>query len=226
MAKVTKASIITPIILIIFYILVLALLRSIFPTGKSLVDALSSIYGKFGYEIIVIGSLLEALIVINFFIPGVAAVGLGVVFAKAGELDLTLAIVAAVLGALVGFTLDFMLGRFGFGELIYRIGHREILDKAKAQIDKSGIRAFSLGFIHPNIGALISLAAGALRMDFKRFFILALLSTLVWYIIWGLTIFALGQIFLMILTKYVFMLFLLIAAIWLLVTIYGTTRKS
>lgn len=225
MAKVSKSSILAPIVLIVIYIIFLLILRNIFPTGKTLVDYLASIYGRFGYEIVIIGSFLEALMVINFFIPGVAAVGLGVIFAKAGELDLTLAIILAVIGALTGYMLNYSLGRFGFGELLDSIGYEEAINKAEAQIEQSGLKAFSLGFIHPNIGALIAFAAGTLRVNFKTFLLLALLSTTVWYIIWGLLIFALGEVFLTIFNRYVVILFMLVGAIWILGILYGG-RKS
>lgn len=225
MVKITKSSVIIPFILIIFYIAFTILLRTIFPSGQALVHQLASIYGKFGYEIIILGSLMEALVLVNFFTPGVAAVGLGVIFAKSGELDLTLVIIFAVLGSLVGFMLDFLLGRFGLGELIDRMGYGGIFNETKLKLEKFSLKTFSLAFMHPNLGALVSLAAGALRMDFRKFFLLAFLSTLSWYILWGLLIFALGQVFLIILTRYIFTIFILIGAIWLLVTIYGQTKE-
>lgn len=215
-----------PLILISFYVTLTVILRTIFPTGQALVDQLASIYGRFGYEIIILGSLMEALILVNFFTPGVAAIGLGAIFAKSGELDLTLAIIFAVLGSLVGYMLDFLLGRFGFGELVDRMGYGGIVKKTKLKLERFSLKTFSLGFMHPNLGALVSLAAGTLRMDFRRFFLLAFLSTLVWYILWGLLIFALGQIFLTILTKYIFIIFILVGATWLLMTIYGSTKES
>lgn len=224
MAKISKTSIITPIILLAVYIIFTFILRSFFPSGKALIDHLASIYGRFGYEIVIVGSLLEALILINLFTPGVAAVGLGVIFAKAGELDLTLVILGAVAGALVGFILDFLLGRFGLGDLLGRMGYIDAIQKTKSQIEKSDLKTFSLGFIHPNIGAIISLVAGTLNLDFKKFFLLTLLSTLVWYILWALLIFALGKIFLTILTQYVFILMILVAAIWLLGTLYSAKK--
>lgn len=225
MAKITGKSIIVPVCLIVFYILLLLFLRNIFPTGKSLIDYFAAIYGRFGYEIVIVGSLLEALIVINFFIPGVAAVGLGIIFAKAGELDLTLAIILAVTGALIGYILDFFLGRFGFGELLSRMGYKGAIEKTRSEIEKSGLKTFSLGFIHPNIGSLVALTAGTLQMKFSVFLILSLLSTMVWYILWGLLIFALGEIFLIILTKYVWLLLLLVVSIWTLISLYGKKKN-
>lgn len=225
MAKLTKSSYLTPIIFIALYIMTAVILRIIFPTGQALVDQLASIYGRFGYEIIILGSFLEALVLVNFFTPGVAAVGLGAIFAKSGELDLSLAIIFAVLGSIVGYMLDFLLGRFGFGELINRLGYKGTLEDAKSKLLRFSVRTIGLAFMHPNVGALVSLAAGILRMDFRRFFLLALLSTLVWYILWGILIYSLGQIFLTILTKYISIIFILVGAAWLLMTIYGQTKE-
>ena len=225
MAKFPRSSIIAPVILIAFYVLFALILRIILPSGKDLIDYLSSVYGRFGYEIIIVGSFLEALLLINMFTPGVVAIGLGVVFAKAGELDLTLAIVFAVTGALVGFMLDFLLGKFGFAQILERIGYGGIIQQTKSKLEKFSFQTFSLGFMHPNLGSLVSFAAGALKMDFKKFFLLALLSTLVWYILWGLLIFILGGVFLTILTKYTYIIFLLVGTIWLLSTIYNSSSK-
>lgn len=226
MAKSFKPSLLTPAILVLGYVAVSIILRSVFPSGKSLIDHLSSIYGKFGYEIVIVGSFLEALILINLFTPGVAAIGLGVIFAKAGRLDLTLVIISAVLGAVTGFSVDFWLGRLGLGEILDRLGYRNQVARWEAGIEKSGLKTFILGFIHPDIGAFLSVTAGILEMDFKQFFSLALLSTLVWYIIWSLAIFALGRIFLAILSRYVFILLLLAGAIWILSTLYGSLKKE
>ena len=225
MDKISKSSVITPLILIIFYAAFTIFLRSVFPTGQALVDQLASIYGRFGYEIIILGSLMEALVLVNLFTPGVVAVGLGAIFAKSGQLDLTLAIIFAVLGSLVGFMLDFILGRFGLATLIDRMGYGGVVAQTKSRLERFSLKTFSFAFMHPNLGALVSLSAGILRMDFKKFFLLSLLSTLVWYILWGLLIFALGDAFLVVLTKYTFILFILVGAIWILVTLYGQTKK-
>lgn len=214
-----------PLILISFYLISILLIRTIFPSGKELVDFLETLYGRFGYEIITIASFLEALALINFFVPGVLAVGFGVVFARVGDLDLSWVILAATGGAILGYMLDFSLGRFGVGQLLERLGYKEIIDKAKLTVEKFDLKTFSLGFIHPNIGAVVALAAGALKMDFKKFFILAFLATLVWYILWGLLIFALGKVFLTIFTKYVFMLFLLVGSVWMLAIYFSRSQR-
>lgn len=205
---------------------VMITLRNTFPSGQGLVDYLSSIYGRFGYEIVFVGAVLEALIVVNFLVPGAVAIGLGAVFARSGELDLTLAILFAVMGAMSGFTVDYFLGRWGFGKIIDSLGIRSSFKKAEHQIINSSVKTFTLGFIHPNLGSFIAFASGVLRLRFLTFFTLSLLSTVVWYSLWGLAVYALGEVFITILTKYVSVIFLIAISVWMLSIIYGRSKKG
>ncbi|MBI2020774.1 VTT domain-containing protein [Candidatus Daviesbacteria bacterium] len=213
------------VILISFYISFLIFVRRSFPTSEELLSAVSSFYGSFGYEIIFLASMLEALILINLFVPGAVAVGLGAVFARSGELDLTVGIILAVTGALLGYLIDFALGFFGFSEIVKSLGWERGLEKVRVQLQSSSVRSFSLGFIHPNIGALVAVAAGTLRMNFVKFLSLSALSTLIWYSLWAILGFALGGIFLTILTRYAFIIMLLVLSIWILTILYGRWGK-
>lgn len=219
-------SLILPIVVISLYIAFLVAVRGSLPSPKDLVVRLASFYGHYGYEIVFLGSMLEALVVINFFAPGAVAMGLGAVFARTGQLNLTLAILAAVSGAIIGYILDFALGFYGFFDLLEGTGLGNVLSKVETQLNKSAIKSFVLGFIHPDIGALVALAAGIIRMNFIRFVTLAFIATLAWYSLWGILVFLLGEILLTVLTKYVFVLILLTLSVWVLATIYETNQKT
>lgn len=212
-------------VLIGFYIAFAILIRKSFPTSEELLSSISSFYGRFGYEIIFLGSMLEALILINLFVPGVVAVGLGAIFARAGELELSIGILLAVSGAMLGYILDFAIGYFGFSKFFNQLGWHKALERVSAELQVSSIRSFSLGFIHPNIGSVVSLAAGTLKMNFTKFSSLSFLSTLAWYSLWAILGFALGEIFLTILTKYAFILMLFVISVWVLTILYGRWSK-
>lgn len=210
-----------PTLCIIIYVVFLILIKRSYPTSEEFLNNISSFYGRFGYEIIFLGSMLEALILINLFVPGVVALGLGAVFARAGELDLTVGIILAVSGALLGYVLDFALGFFGFFEIVKELGWNKALEKVRVELQKSTVRSFSLGFIHPNIGAIVSVASGTLRMNFVKFLSLSFLSTLAWYSLWGILGFALGEVFLTLFTKYAFIIMFFILSVWVLTILYG-----
>lgn len=219
-------TLIPPVTLISIYIGTLLLTRKFFPTSAELVSQVATFYGSFGYEIIFLASMIEALFIVNLFAPGAVAVGLGAVFARSGQLDLTVGIILAVAGAMLGYILDYLIGFFGFSKVVEGLGFREYTRRATIELKASYFKSFSLGFIHPNIGAVVSTAAGILKMNFLRFILLAALSTLIWYSLWGILGFALGEVFLTLLTKYAFIIMLLVASIWILTYLYGKWTKK
>lgn len=216
-----SSEILAPVILISVYVIFLIVARGVLPTSEELINHFSLWYQQYGYAIIFFGSFLESLVLVNFFVPGAIAVAMGAVFARSGQLDLTLAVLAASAGAILGFALDFVLGYFGFGQIVKKVGYGSALSQAKNQINKSGVKAFSLGFIHPNIGSLISLAAGTLEMNALKFLGLSAVSTVTWISFWGLLVFTFGEAFLIILSRYAFVVILFILAIWLMSTLYS-----
>lgn len=214
-------SLILPIAVISLYLAFLIIVRQSLPQSSDLASYLSSIYGRYGYEIVFLGSLLEAVVVVNFFVPGAAAMGLGAVFARSGELDLIWAILTAVTGATVGYALDFILGFWGFSAILEKTSFGRDMVKMRAGLDRSKMRTLSLGFIHPNIGSFGALAAGTLKMHFIKFLPIAAFSTIFWYSLWGILVFVLGEVFLIILTKYAFLLILLALSVWILKILFN-----
>ena len=73
-------------ILIGFYVGFLIFVRRTFPTSEELLSSVSNFYGNWGYEIVFVASFIEALILINLFVPGTLDVGLGAACARIGEL--------------------------------------------------------------------------------------------------------------------------------------------
>lgn len=226
MSQIKLTQLIIPIVLISIYTTLFFILKESRLTAKDIIDHAASIYSRYGYEIIFAGAFMEALVVINFFLPGVTVVVLGAVFSRTGDIDLTLAVLSATAGALLGFMIDYLIGYFGFGELIHRLGYGSFLKKAKEGIERSMIKSFGLGFIHPNLGSFLSLAAGTAEISFINFLTLASLSTFVWTSLWGLLVFAFGGIFLTILTKYTTLLVMLVLCVWLLLTLYEKRRQK
>lgn len=221
-----SSALITPLILISIYVVILFLIKGTALTPEQIITHFASLYARYGYEIIFLGALLEALVVINFFVPGVTIVVLGAVFARSGQVHLTYGILSAIAGATLGFIIDFFLGYFGFYHIINKLGYASALTKAKKQLERSSVRTFALGFIHPNIGSFVSTAAGITRMNFGNFFVLTICSTTAWLSFWGMLVFAFGRVFLAILTKYTVLLALFVLSVWVLLAIYQKSQEE
>lgn len=220
-----STDLLAPLALVVFYVIFLIIIKGVVPSSEEIIANAQSLYSRYGYELIFFGALFESLVLVNLLAPGSLAIGLGAVFARVGVLDLTTAVLSAILGAVLAVIIDYYLGYFGFSKVLTRFGLGKILLNAKQRLEKDPIKSFSLGFIHPNVGAIVSLAAGASKIKFKYFLGLATVSTAAWLSFWGILIYILGEVFLKILTKYFPLLAILFICIWVLSILYSKRRK-
>lgn len=210
---VLKKDLIFPLILISVYIGFLVIIRAVLPTSEELVAGFETLYKKYGYEILFSAALLEALVIVNLFVPGVVALALGIIFARAGHTSLEMVILVVSAGAILGYMFDYILGFFGFSEILKKLGYGKFLDQAQIQLEKFGQKGLVLSFIHANIASFMSFAAGVGNVLWYKFAAVATLSTLVWVSLWSILIYSFGDIFLIIIKKYTFLLILIIMGI-------------
>lgn len=203
-------DLILPFILLLSYLIFLFLTKDYVPSSEILISKFAHLYANYGYEIIFTAALFESLVLINLVAPGGVALALGVVFARTGQTDLLLVILFASLGTVCGYLIDFALGYFGLSNIIAKLGYKHLLDRAKDQIKTFGKRGLVLGFIHSNLGSFLAIAAGTLKFEVKLFLTIAIFSTVFWACLWGLAVFALGDIILSLISKYSFLLILLV----------------
>lgn len=207
-----KNDLLLPLTLLATYVVFLIVARGVVPTSEELIGVFADLYAKYGYEIIFISALLEGLILVNLFVPGMLALALGAVFARTGQTDLTLVILTASSGIVLGYIIDFLMGYFGFGDTLKKLGYDSFLQTSREKLKKFGNRGLIVGFIHTNVGSFLAFAAGTMRLGFLNFLIVAIASTLVWATLWGIAAFYFGEIFLYIIKRYSFLLVLMVIA--------------
>lgn len=217
------SDLILPAFLLIAYAIFLFFIRVILPTSEELLTLFSKYYATYGYEILFVAALLESLVLINLFAPGQVALALGIVFSRTGETELPYVMIAVICGVMIGFTIDYLVGYYGFGDILKRFGQGSVFEKAKNQLKINGGRSIFVSFINPNLGAYMSLAAGASKLEITMFGLIALFSICFWVVAWSLLIYALGDVVLIIIKKYT----LLLSAIFvgLLIISFGFKRK-
>ncbi|MBI2011223.1 DedA family protein [Candidatus Daviesbacteria bacterium] len=212
LAKIFQGDLILPLLLLTIYIVFLIIARGYFPTASEVVKSFGHLYESFGYQIIFTSALLEASVLVNFFVPGTLGMAMGAIFARTGQVDLTLSILSASSGVVLGYSLDYILGYYGFGEVVKKLGYKNFLQTSEDQLNKLGYRGLILGFINPTIASFLSLAAGTAGMKFYNFFTLSLISTLFWMSIWGVIFYIFGEILLLLLIRYTILFFIIVIA--------------
>lgn len=215
-----KNDLILPITLLATYIVFLVVVRGVVPTPDELIEVFEGFYAKYGYEIIFISALLEGLVLINLFVPGMLALALGAVFASTGQTDLTYVILTASLGIIIGYIIDYLMGFFGFGETLKKAGYGGFLNASKDKLKRFGNRGLIVGFFHTNVGSFVAFAAGTMKLQFLNFVVVATASTILWATVWGIAAYYIGEVFLNIIKKYSFVLALAVIALFLLASLW------
>ena len=133
------------------------------------------------YGIVFLLALLDAFLPI---VPSETAVITAGVVAAAGDLSLTLVVVAAALGAFAGDNISYVVGRrFGDG-IIARIikgeNARRRIDAAKEQLQERGTQLILIGRFIPGGRTAVTLSAGSLRCGWRRFLVADALAGLLW----------------------------------------------
>lgn len=181
-------------LLVLFYVTAFFLLRDRLGSPQALLDSVQSLYAKYGYAIVFLAGLIEGTFLLGMYIPGTAIILLGALFAKNGSLALPLVIVSGVSGLVLGYCIDYILGKFGWYEVFSSFGLTKHVDHAKGKLERYEKRALLLGFCSPLFATFLSTAAGMLRLPFKRFFALVLLVQLFWTTVYAVTAYFFGMI--------------------------------
>lgn len=162
--------------------------------------------------IIFIGALLEALLFVGFYFPGSLIIVLGVAVAP-DPFHAFLAVLAVSAGVLVGYSLNYFLGRYGWYKIFLKLGMRSAIENSKAKMEKNDMRYIFYTFWNPALAAFTSTAAGILQLGYKRFLLLAFMAIAAWNTFWGVLVYSLGESALMLLS---FSLVLKVIAVWVL----------
>ncbi len=208
--RIVSDEVFLPVLILVIYLLFLFFIRGSLPPTPEIIRSLAHLYQQHGYQIIFAASVLEALLLVNMFVPGGVVIATGAVFAKSGSLELPGVILAASLGLIVGYILDYGLGYFGFSKVLIGLGYGKFLDQTKQKLITSGSKALIFGFIYSTVGSFLAMTAGIIRMNFGQFLLVSTISTLFWVTVAGISVYLLGEVFITIITKYSFLLILLL----------------
>lgn len=149
----------------------------------------------YGYLAVFLGILLE-----NFGLPtpGEMLLISGAIIASHGALDIWWLLPIAWLGAVIGYTIGFYIGRTGGHLLLVRHGSRigitaERLKQVEAFFDRYGdLVVVFARFVVP-LRQLNGIVAGMLEMHWARFLLFNVIGAALWVGFWGLGSYWLGR---------------------------------
>lgn len=146
---------------------------------------IKGLYAAAGYPLVFLAAILEATLFIGLYIPGSTVVLLGVAMAKTGVVWYPLVFIFGTAGLVIGYAVNYFLGKYGWYHILVRFGLERGLEIAKKRIEKYDTKAILIGYFFPGSASLLSTAAGILQMPFKKFLLASLLAQGFWGLFWG-----------------------------------------
>jgi membrane protein DedA with SNARE-associated domain len=138
-----------------------------------------------GYYILFVMTFLETSAFLGLLVPGESLVGIAGLLASQGLLDIGDVIWIASLGAILGDTVGYFLGkRFGAAFFLrygrYIFFRKEYLDEAEEFFQKHGGKAVFLGRFVGWLRAFAPVVAGISRMRYPRFLFFNIIGGISW----------------------------------------------
>lgn len=148
-------------------------------------EHLASLFAHYGYWVVLVGLLLESA---GAPLPGETILLVASSFtATHPNLRLVWVILIAILAASTGDNIGYWIGRTGGRPLLQRYGRifhlrPETVQRGEDLIRKHGSLAVFLARFIAGLRVLNGILAGALQMDWRRFFVFNLLGAVCWVI--------------------------------------------
>jgi membrane protein DedA with SNARE-associated domain len=153
------------------------------------IELLGEFYNQYGYVAVFIGTLAENTALLGVFLPGNSLALLGAVYARLGTLNLGWVIFLASLGTILGYHIDYLLGRFVLARVASNWGRTRLgrrlrlagrLRLARMLIAKHGGKAILMSHLIGQFRSFVALSAGMTRMKYPRFLGYELVAAALW----------------------------------------------
>ena len=143
-------------------------------------DSVQDLFEQYGYWVVFFGTLSENTLLVGLIVPGALVVILAGIAAHDGTISIPLSVVLGICGTIIGDTLSYFMGRYGWS----RFGHLKMLsdlsDKVREPLMRRGVW-FVLFYHFAGYTRVIGpTAAGLLRMPYRRWAVADYCGAVLW----------------------------------------------
>ena len=194
-------------------------------------EKIQEIAHHYGYWAIFIGILLENL---GIPLPGETVTLVGGFLAGSGQLNYWFVLTSAILGAVIGGTCGYWIGRYTGWPFLLKLGRflripEERLEESKNKFSENAGKAVFFGRFIALLRILAGLLAGISEMSYGKFFLYNLAGAVVWASVMVTSSFFLGRIVsleqLVALAGQFTIVALLIVIAWIVVPLWLESRQ-
>jgi membrane protein DedA with SNARE-associated domain len=131
-------------------------------------ESVQSLFERYGYWVLFLGTMAENTLLVGLIVPGLLVVILAGLAAHDGSISLPLAAALGILGTIIGDTISYCLGRFGWS----RFGRSKTLSELNAKVREPILRRGTLFVLIYHFAGYTRIigptAAGLLKMPYRR----------------------------------------------------------
>jgi len=131
-------------------------------------DTVQSLFKDYGYWVVFFGTLCENTLLVGLIVPGALVVLLAGLAAHDGTISWPEAIVLGIAGTIIGDTISYFLGRYGWSRFGQTKFLQDLLEKAREPLLRRGTWFVLLYHFAGYTRVIGPTAAGLLRMPFRR----------------------------------------------------------
>ena len=131
-------------------------------------DSARDLFEDYGYWVVFLGMLFENTLLLGLIVPGVLVILLAGLSAHDGTISLPIALALGCAGTILGDTISYLLGRYGWRHLERIRMVRELEEKAREPIRRRGQQFVLVYHFFGYTRLLGPAAAGLLKMPYRR----------------------------------------------------------
>ena len=154
---------------------------------EGVIDLIQPYFEEYGYLIVFLMVMLENSAFVGAAVPGDVVLLLAGFYVERSALNLGPVCALAFVGALLGDTIGYSVGRFAGRRVVDRFGKRlfppDRLERVDRYFQEYGMWAVAVGRITPVVRTINTFAAGMARMPFPRFLVSVAFAAGVWAVV-------------------------------------------
>lgn len=158
------------------------------PSAESLAKTAEIWFEVYGLPVIFLSSMIEGMLLVGGYFPGVFMIFLGVIFSKS-LIQAGITVAAVTAGLMLAHIINYLLGKYGWYRLLVKFGLKDAVDSEKENVLKQGVFAIFASYWLPSAAAITDTAAGITQMPFKKFIAYSLVFSLFWDFLAGTLIY-------------------------------------
>ena len=184
--KAGRDAAMTPLMLLVAFVVLMCLWQGLgLPNPNVLYSWIVELYQRYGLVIVAIAAFVEGIVLINFWFPGSAVIILGMVASRGNPMQATLIVAVVSLAFSLAAQVNYLIGFAGLHGIVARWGGKEWLNRSRRNYERYGVYTIPPTFVHPNLGAFMSVTCGISRLKWRQFVLISVAATCVWNCVWG-----------------------------------------